>query len=243
VTDPINVTPGDAGARARSLDGVMRDVELVVSQLLTAQQELRDLGRFGSGVALEADLIDELRQRMARNRGRLQQLLESTMEFPPRHVRHFALLEQFWRDGGYEESVFIMSKFPDGTDGAKDGDLERVLAVASEAISEAGFSPRIARGASRYHDALWDNVELHLLGCRQGIAIVEDKYRNELNPNVAMEWGWMRGMGKSVLFMIEESFTHSRADISGLIEQSFRWTDPEADMAAAIETWLESLGR
>lgn len=117
---------------------MIRDVELVVGQLLSCQQELRDLGRLGSGVALEADLIDELRQRMARNRGRLAQLLEVAVDFPPRHVRHFSVLEQFWRDGSYEKSVFIMSKFPDGTDSAKDTELERVLTIASAAISEAG---------------------------------------------------------------------------------------------------------
>jgi hypothetical protein len=84
-------------------------------------------------------------------------------------------------------------------------------------------------------------VELHLLGCQQGVAIVEDRYLSELNPNVAMEWGWMRGMGKPVLFMVEEGFRHSRADIRGLIEDSFRWTDPEAGMTSAITTWLHGL--
>ena len=95
----------------------------------------------------------------------------------------------------------------------------------------------------RYHQGLWDNVELHLLGCKQGIAIVEDRYLDELNPNVTMEWGWMRGMGKSVLFLIEDGFTNSRADVGGLIEEAFSWRNPGARTPSIVRTWLESLNR
>ena len=46
-------------------------------------------------------------------------------------------------------------------------------------------------------------------------AMVEDKYAPELNPNVAMEWGWMRGLGRRVLYLVEQTFTKKRADWSG----------------------------
>lgn len=150
------------------------------------------------------------------------------------------MLERFWSDGSYDKSVFVMSKFPN-RDEAVDKELEHVLGVVSNAIAAAGFVPRIARGPSRYHQGLWDNVELHLLGCKQGIAIVEDRYLDELNPNVTMEWGWMRGMGKAVLFLIEDGFTNSRADIGGLIEDSFAWRNPGARTPSVVRTWLESL--
>jgi hypothetical protein len=151
------------------------------------------------------------------------------------------MLEQFWLEGSYDRSVFVMSKFPNGQTPV-DAELERVLSVVAEAITEAGFCPRVARGPGKYHDALWDNVELHLLGCRQGVAIVEDRYLDELNPNVTMEWGWMRGMGKSVLFLVENGFSKPRADIGGLIEQSFSWTNPDATVKNAVGSWLASLG-
>ena len=97
-----------------------------------------------------------------------------------------------------------MSKFVDGDDEAKDAELQRVLDAAADALADAGYKPRIAQGMN-YHESLWDNVELHLLGCSRGVAIVEDQYRAELNPNVAMEWGWMRGMGKPVLYLVEDA--------------------------------------
>jgi nucleoside 2-deoxyribosyltransferase len=84
-------------------------------------------------------------------------------------------------------------------------------------------------------------VELHLLGCRLGVAVVEDRYLPELNPNVAMEWGWMRAMGKPVLFLVEKSFTKFRADIGGLITAQFSWDDPEGTVEDAISPWLSKL--
>jgi len=97
---------------------------------------------------------------------------------------------------------------------------------------------RIARD-NEYHGLLWDNVELHLLGCKRGIAILEDKFLPELNPNVAMEWGWMRGMGRHVLYLVEKDFNSRRADWSGLIERQFEWANPVPGIKAAVEDWLK----
>jgi hypothetical protein len=86
--------------------------------------------------------------------------------------------------------------------------------------------------------SLWDNVELHLLGCSRGVAIVEDKYTKELNPNVAMEWGWMVGMGRRVLYLVEKSFKHARADWGGLIKEEFDWEKPADDIKQAVHKFL-----
>lgn len=224
----------------KDFTGVMHELDLIMRQQLLWQQQLRELDRTGFALELEGELQADLLQSIARNRDRLLKLLQRTVDFPPRHMRHFALLEQFWRDGSYDKSVFVMSKFPSGL-GTKDQQLARVLDVVSDGIAAAGFTPRIARGPKRYHDGLWDNVELHLLGCRQGVAIVEDSYLDELNPNVTMEWGWMRGMGKAVLFLVEESFSRSRADIGGLLEESFSWSSPSTGTAEVIKSWLGGL--
>jgi len=106
-----------------------------------------------------------------------------------------------------------------------------------EAGQKCGYIARIANEV-HYHPILWDNVELYLLGCRRGIAIVEDKYLPELNPNVAMEWGWMRGMGRNVLYLVEKDFKKQRADWGGLIESPFDWTNPGSDIKAAVKAWL-----
>jgi hypothetical protein len=85
--------------------------------------------------------------------------------------------------------------------------LEAVIQAARDAVQGCGYVSRVAKDIE-YHGLLWDNVELFLLGCKRGIAILEDKFLPELNPNVAMEWGWMRGMG---LYLVEKDFKSPRA--------------------------------
>src|SRR4029453_13123531 len=131
-----------------------------------------------------------------------------------------------------------MTKFPDPKhNNPNDAALEAVVKAVRDAVQGCGYSARVASDV-RYHPILWDNVELYLLGCSRGIAIVEDKYLPELNPNVAMEWGWMRGMGRDVLYLVEKNFQRKRADWGGLIEARFDWANPDADIQKAISGWL-----
>src|SRR5262245_25795742 len=131
-----------------------------------------------------------------------------------------------------------MTKFPDLKKMTPlDKQLVTVIQAVRDAVQLCGYVPRLAID-NQYHGLLWDNVELYLLGSRRGIAIVEDKYLPELNPNVAMEWGWMRGMGRDVLYLVEKTFNRARADWSGLIEKPFDWADPKPGIEAGIRAWL-----
>jgi hypothetical protein len=113
-----------------------------------------------------------------------------------------------------------------------------VIEAVRAAVRREGFTPRMASD-KEFHTLLWDNVVLYMLGCQRGIAIVEDKYRDEFNPNVAMEWGWMRGLHRDVLYLIEQDFDSNRADTSGYISKRFSWTDSKEDIERAITHWLK----
>jgi hypothetical protein len=117
------------------------------------------------------------------------------LALPPQHLRYETKLGQFRREADFEKSVFIMTKFPEGKS-AEARQLSAIIATVQRTIRSAGFVPRIACDRMYYED-VWSNVELYLLGCRYGVAIVEATYRPELNPNVAMEWGWMWGLAKT----------------------------------------------
>lgn len=158
------------------------------------------------------------------------------LRVPPWHSRHREALRGFYRDAAYESSVFVMTKFPEG-ETPEDEQLRLVIEEVSSALKDRGLVPRIASGA-RFHDWLWDEVEVHLLGCARGVAIVEDRYRPELNPNVAMEWGWMRAMGRRVLFLKEDGFSHDRADLGGLRSWPFDWDNPGEGIRKAVDEWF-----
>jgi hypothetical protein len=181
----------------------------------------------------------DLRADMEKQRQRMIRVLRSLNDFPPQHTRHEQQLGQFHANGAYDKSVFIMTKFPvvGAAAGPLDAQLNAVIDATRNAVAAKNYVPRIASD-HQYHPILWDNVELYLLGSRKGIAIVEDKYLPELNPNVAMEWGWMRGMGRDVLYLVEQTFQGRRADWGGLIERSFDWNDPVPGITAAVQAWL-----
>jgi hypothetical protein len=167
--------------------------------------------------------------------------LEELICFPPQFSKHFEKLTDFHQVAPYKKSVFIMTKFPNVQNpGPTDAELTRVIKAAQDAVTASGFIPRLAYDR-RYHPGLWDNVETYLCGCGLGIAIVESKHQNELNPNVTMEWGWMRAMGKDVLYLVEKTFDRKRADTSGLLEDPFTWDNPEPEITASISQWLKNV--
>lgn len=189
--------------------------------------------------AMKDERDSDLKSDIERQRKRMISVIENVVEFPPQHARHSALLEQFHKIAAFDKSVFVMTKFPDPKKAAVvDQQLADVIQAVRDAVQDRGFVARVASD-NQYHGILWDNVELYLLGCCRGIAIVEDKYLPELNPNVAMEWGWMRGMGRDVLYLVEKDFKKQRADWNGLIERSFDWANPAPDIKAAVTDWLK----
>jgi hypothetical protein len=178
----------------------------------------------------------DIEMRINAYENRKAKALTELVTFPPQHLRHFPKLADFHQAAPYEKSIFIMTKFPEGQT-PLDQELKRVITAVQDAVRDCHFTPRIA-SEKRYHAGLWDNVEVYLFGCQRGIAIVESKYKHELNPNVTMEWGWMRGMGKDVLYLVENSFDLARADLSGLLQDQFAWDSPEQAIRAAVHNWL-----
>lgn len=168
---------------------------------------------------------------------KMRAIMERYDREPERHyLRHSVQLTELFKDGTYDENVFVMTKYPvAGESGA--AELQSVIDAVEAGIKKRHYKPRLANSA-KLHDWLWDNVEVYLLGCARGIAIVEDKYVAELNPNVAMEWGWMRGMLRDVLFLRETNFKHTRADWTGLLDSTFDWTNPSVGIELALDKFL-----
>ena len=79
-----------------------------------------------------------------------------------------------------------------------------------------------------------------MLACARGIAIVESQFNEKLNPNVAMEWGWLRGMGRPVLYLVENEVEVIPPDVLGLLKDRFEWSNPEPVIRKAV--FLELTG-
>jgi hypothetical protein len=218
-----------------TIDDTITLLERTFRFIQTAQKELDVLKHYEKQPWYE-DERSRLEGEVRNHNKTLVTALETFDRYPGRHSRHFDKLPQFHQKGTYDASVFIMTKFPDGPS-PEAVQLHNIIEAVKAEVQGRGYIPRIAQGPA-YHRWLFDNVELFLLGCARGVAIVEDKYLPELNPNVAMEWGWMTGMGRQVLFLREEKFEHVRADWSGLLNAPFDWKDPGPGIAAGLGDFL-----
>jgi hypothetical protein len=219
------------------IQATITQLEQFFRRMHSAQTELAGLRRESY---LDAEMYEQdktmLSQQIRTERNKIADVLNRLCRFPPQHSRHFGILDEFHQKGSFDNSVFIMTKFPDGA-AAESAQLTQVIDCVKAAVTASGYTWRLAQEPA-FHRWLFDNVELFLLGCARGIAIVEDKYLPELNPNVALEWGWMVGMGRKVLFLREQSFTHARADWSGLINATFDWASPATGVSAAVQGFL-----
>jgi hypothetical protein len=215
----------------------LRDLWADVIDKKRLEDELEEYRNTGQSKVQEDENRAEIEQQIMRRTGRIERNVEAGLCFPKYHLgRHLALLDEFWRVADYERSVFVMTKYPE-RDTDNDKKLKEVIQTVRDAVSASGFTPRLASD-QEYHPQLWDNIELYLVGCSRGVAIVEDKHTRETNPNVSMEWGWMRGMGRDVLFLIEKEFKSPRADFVGFISKAFDFADPKANVPEHVATWL-----
>ena len=221
------------------LEDALAALRLDILRIAKLETERLELLNSPLNPAMKDERDSDLKSDIERQRKRIISVIKNVVEFPPQHTRHGPLLTQFHQIAPFEKSVFVMTKFPDPKKPAvADQQLSDVIEAVREAVKDCGYTARVASD-NQYHGILWDNVELYLLGCVRGIAIVEDKYLPELNPNVAMEWGWMRGMGRNVLYLVEKDFKKQRADWGGLIEHQFDWANPTPDIKAGVQAWLK----
>jgi hypothetical protein len=170
---------------------------------------------------------------------KIEEKLSTLLQFPPDHNRHASVFKKgfFEKTSTYENSVFIMTKFPNKND-PNDSDIRLgyVIRQVARRLEANGYRARISsEERPSYHPFLWDHVEAYLFCCRHGLAIAEDKCKAEFNPNVTMEWGWMRAMKKHVLFLVENDFSHIRADAIGALYEDFFWDNPLPGIIAAVD--------
>jgi len=208
------------------------------------QQRLKDReanpGQFGQA-ALE-QVMEDLRD--------AEYELMVLLEEDP--VKHFAHLcddgAKFAADHTSDKTVFVMMKFPDpGEERVKDKILNAIFDMARRHLHDNYGLTAVRADGKTYASSnqLWDNICIYMLGCDYGIAILESKYHDEFNPNVALEYGFMRALGKTVVFFEESGFAHRRADIFGTLSKRFTWTSDaqrlESSIVAALDSWMVDL--
>ncbi len=137
----------------------------------------------------------------------------------------------------YNKNVFIMTRFKPGNKLLNELDFE-----IRQVLKEHNLNPLRADDKMYMSDRnLWNNVCVYMNCCKYGIAILEDRIVDEFNPNVAIEYGYMRALNKPVLLLVDSGFRNLRADIIGTLREQFDITDINGTIANPIITWLKEL--
>ncbi len=153
-------------------------------------------------------------------------------------------LKNMWEQSKseYETSVFLMMPFK--------GDMEyRVLTEEIKKVcKENGFTAfRVDDPFRSPYDGLWDNIVANMLSCKYGISVyvsekvldaVEDEPRFFHNPNVAIEYGFMKSRGKKVL-ILKDKKSKTPSDIQGFIWRPFELKNPDKTVAPVLGPWLK----
>lgn len=146
--------------------------------------------------------------------------------------------ERFFKDHPrYDRNVCIMTRFVKGNLLLEE--LDREL---RSVLREHGLNPVRADDKMYLRDRnLWNNVCVYMICCKYGIAILEDRIRDEFNPNVAIEYGFMRALNKPTLLLADVGFRNLRADIIGTLREEFDITNIKETIREPVEKWLKEL--
>ncbi|WUH96826.1 hypothetical protein OHR68_25075 [Spirillospora sp. NBC_00431] len=143
--------------------------------------------------------------------------------------------ERFFEDHpNYDKNVFLMTRFDPGS-----SHLVRLDVEIRKVLRTHDLNPVRADDKVYMPDRnLWNNVCVYMLCCSRGVAILEDRAADEFNPNVALEYGFMRALNKPTLLLADAGFRNLRADIVGTLRETFDLLDIETSIPPAIERWL-----
>lgn len=123
----------------------------------------------------------------------------------------------------FEKSVFVMMKFEDPKMEPWQRQCVRDIfdTIRLELVRYQLTARRADEKTAASSGQLWDNLCIYMLGCKYGLAVLEDHVLSELNPNVTLEYGFMKGLGRRVGVLKEAGFKSIRADMMGTLVRDF----------------------
>jgi hypothetical protein len=156
---------------------------------------------------------------------------------PPGYMHLVDECKEFFKyNPDYSKNVFIMMKFDEKN--IRLGELTKELKLI---LSSYGLNATRADDKMYFKDRdLWNNVCVYMICSKYGIAILENHSGQEYNPNVAIEYGFMRALDKPVLLLADSNYPRERADVSGKERVPFNIETPST-VRPSINTWVKEI--
>jgi protein-tyrosine-phosphatase len=105
------------------------------------------------------------------------------------------------------------------------------------------YDLNVLRADSKYYyDNLWDNMRAYMDASDMGIAVFDKIDKNDFNPNVSFELGYMIAKGKKLLILKEQKLKALPADILGKLYNNFDATRTRESLKDGLRRWLVDVG-
>lgn len=134
----------------------------------------------------------------------------------------------------YERNVFVAMRFTETAQHAA------IWTAISNTLAEYGM--RAHRADTKVYpqdDDLWTNVCCYMLGCKFGICVFEQIDSRDFNPNVQIEYGFMRALDKRVLLLKDSRQPDMPTDIVGKVYKPFDSYQIADSVSGRVRSWVE----
>ena len=128
--------------------------------------------------------------------------------------------------------AFIMMRF------GKTAAHEKIVQGIKDAL--APYAIQAVRADDKdWHSDLFYNVLTCLYGSGFGIAVFERIEREDFNPNVALEVGYVMALGKPVCLLKDQTLTSLHTDLVGKLYKTFDPQDPISSIPSQLTKWMQ----
>jgi hypothetical protein len=152
---------------------------------------------------------------------------------PTGYEQYQPLVHRFLDDHSpFERNVFVAMRFSPTTQ------HEAIWHSIKATLSETDF--RAHRADQKIYpddDDLWSNVVTYMLGCKYAICVFDQIDTRDFNPNVQIEYGFMRALNRRVLLLKDSRQPLMPTDITGKIYQEFDSYRIEETVPGVVSTW------
>lgn len=145
------------------------------------------------------------------------------------------LLDRFSEDHAeFDKNVFIAMRFRSGKQ------FLEIHEAAKSGLAKYGLKGlRVDDKAYPPDGDLWANICVYMMGCKLGVCVFEEIDEREFNPNVPLEYGFMRAMNRQVLLLKDIRMSKMPSDMTGKLYRSFDTCDITQTVHEQISQWAE----
>ncbi|MGC1374610.1 MAG: hypothetical protein WA821_00185 [Anaerolineales bacterium] len=133
------------------------------------------------------------------------------------------------------KNVFIIMRY------GKSKEFEEIETAIKGTLKDYGLRGVLARDEI-FHELLWEHIKFCMENSRYTIAVFEKIRGADVNPNVALELGYMLALGKSCLILKDSSMKDLQTDIMGHLYEAFDSYAVKDTIHVAVGKWLLQLG-